>query len=54
MDATTLRNPQVVEKLENYFPIQILADQPNRPPARELLAPFAIQGYPTFLLYPAP
>jgi thiol:disulfide interchange protein len=54
MDATTLRDPQVVEKLQGYFPIQVLADNPNKPPARDLLAPFAIQGYPTFLLYPAP
>ncbi len=53
MDATTLRDPAVVEKLKNYFPIQILADEPNQPPAREALAPFAIQGYPTFLIYPA-
>ncbi len=54
MDATTLRDPAVVEKLEDVFPIQILADDPNQSPAREALAPFAIQGYPTFLLYPAP
>jgi thiol:disulfide interchange protein len=54
MDATTLRDPHVVEKLAGYFPIQVLADNPNKPPARDLLAPFAIQGYPTFLLYPAP
>ena len=49
MDATTLRDPAVVEKLEEYFPIQVLADFPNSPPAREALAPFAVQGYPTFL-----
>ena len=54
MDATTLRDPQVAEKLKSYFPIQIIADNPNKPPARDLLAPFAIQGYPTFLLYPPP
>jgi thiol:disulfide interchange protein len=54
MDATTLRDPAVAEKLRDYFAIQILADEPNKPPARGLLAPFAVQGYPTFLLYPAP
>ena len=54
MDATSLRNPAVVAKLGDVFPIQILADSPNKPPAREALAPFAVQGYPTFLLYPAP
>ncbi len=54
MDATTLRDPAVVEKLRDAFPIQILADFPNKPPAREALAPFAVPGYPTFLLYPAP
>ena len=54
MDAATLRDPVVVEKLADVFPIQVLADDPNRSPAREALAPFAVQGYPTFLLYPAP
>ena len=53
MDATTLRDPAVVEKLETCFPIQVLADEPNVAPARDALAPFALQGYPTFLLYPA-
>ena len=54
MDATTLRDPAVLEKLAAVFPIQVIADDPNQPPARDLLAPFAIQGYPTYLLYPAP
>ena len=54
MDATTLRDPAVVAKLGDFFPIQVLADSPNKPPARDALAPFAVQGYPTFLLYPAP
>jgi thiol:disulfide interchange protein len=54
MDATTLRDPAVVAKLGDFFPIQVLADFPNKPPARDALAPFAVQGYPTFLLYPAP
>ena len=51
MDATTLRDPAIVAKLKDVFPIQILADEPNQPPARDALAPFAVQGYPTFLLY---
>ena len=54
MDATTLRDADVVAKLADYAAIQILADEPNKPPARDALAPFNIQGYPTFLLYPAP
>ena len=54
MYATTLRDPAVVEKLETCFPLQGLADEPNAAPARDALAPFALQGYPTFLLYPAP
>ena len=54
MDATTLHDPAVVARLQDVFPIQILADQPNKPPARDRLAPFAVQGFPTFLLYPAP
>lgn len=53
MDATTLRDPAVVARLRELFAIQIFADKPNRPPARAALAPFAIQGYPTYLLYPA-
>ena len=54
MDATTLRDDAVAEKLKDYFPIRILADEPDESPARETLAPFALQGYPTFLLFPAP
>ena len=54
MDATTLRDPAVVAKLGEVFPIQILADEPNQAPAREALAPFAVQGFPTYLLYPTP
>ncbi len=53
MDATTLRDPAVLEKLKDYFPIHVIADVPNKPPAKDLLAPFAVQGYPTYLLYPA-
>ncbi len=54
MNATTLRDQHVVAKLGDVFPIQVLADFPNKPPARDALAPFAVQGYPTFLLYSAP
>ena len=44
MDATTLRDPAVIEKLKDYFPIHVIADVPNKPPAKDLLAPFAVQG----------
>ncbi len=54
MDTTTLRDPRVLEKLATHFAIQIIADHPNRPPARDLLRPLSIQGFPTYLLYPAP
>lgn len=55
MDRTTLVDPAVADKLQNkLFAIQILADHPNESPAKELLQPFPVQGYPTFLLYPAP
>lgn len=52
MHATTLKDPQVVEKLEGFFPIWVIADHPNKSPAKEILQPLAIPGYPTFLLYP--
>ena len=54
MDSTTLRDPRVLEKLTTHFAIQIIADHPNRPPARNILRPLSIQGFPTYLLYPAP
>jgi len=54
MDASTLRDPAVVAKLEDIVAIQILADTPNKSPAQEILKPLEIQGFPTFLLYPAP
>jgi hypothetical protein len=54
MQATTLQDPEVVARLEeDVFPIHVIADVPNKPPAKDLLAPFAVQGYPTYLLYPA-
>ncbi len=53
MDATTLRDSAVVAKTAGLYAIQVLADQPNKSPARELLAPFAVPGYPTFLIFPA-
>ena len=53
MQATTLRDPQIRERLNDIFAIHVIADTPNTPPARDLLAPFAIQGYPTYRLYPA-
>jgi len=54
MDATTLREPHVTDKLNGLFAIQIMADTPNKPPASDLLHPLGIQGFPTYLLYPAP
>ena len=53
MQATTLQDPEVVARLEDVFPIHVIADVPNKPPVKDLLAPFAVQGYPTYLLYPA-
>ena len=54
MDATTLRDSAVAAKLGEVFPIQVIANEPGKSPAREALAPFAVQGFPTYLLYPAP
>lgn len=54
MQATTLRDPQIRERLDDIFAIHVIADTPNTSPARDLLAPFAIQGYPTYLFYSAP
>ncbi len=54
MDAGTLSDPVVVDTLQEYFPIKVYADQPRRPPARDLLAPFSIPGFPTYVIVPAP
>jgi len=54
MDASTLRDPAIVAKLDEIVAIQVLANTPNEPPAQEFLQPLGIQGFPTFLLYPAP
>jgi len=54
MDARTLRDPEITAKLEEIFAIQVMADAPNKPPASKLLHPLGIQGFPTYLLYPAP
>ncbi|NLG36227.1 MAG: hypothetical protein GX548_12830 [Lentisphaerae bacterium] len=52
MDAGTLNDPRVVHKLRDFFAIKVIADQPRRPPARELLEPFAIPGFPTYVIIP--
>ena len=54
MEASTLRDPAVVDALGDMVAIQVIADEPNKPPARDALAPFGLQGFPTFLLIPAP
>ena len=52
MDAGTLSDPAVAAKLRETFAIKVIADQPRRPPARELLAPFPIPGFPTYVWVP--
>ena len=52
MDATTLRDPAVVEKLEEYFPIQVLADFPNKPPRPRSPRPLRRPGLPDLPPYP--
>ena len=54
MQATTLRDPKVLDALRGVYAVHVVADHPNRPPANAFLRPLAVQGFPAYLLYPAP
>jgi len=50
MDRTTLKDPAVIERLERIVFVKYQAEQPARPPARDVLDHFQVVGLPTYVL----
>jgi len=50
MDKTTFENAEVVAALSEYVKIKVQAEDPDREPARSLMARFNAVGLPTYVL----
>ncbi len=55
MDKTTLASPEVTQALTGYVKIKLQAEQPDEPPAAEVMKRFKAVGLPAYaILKPAP
>jgi thiol:disulfide interchange protein len=50
MDRTTLRNPEVSQALANYVKIKFQAEDPDAPPAKEVMERLGALGLPTYVI----
>jgi thiol:disulfide interchange protein DsbD len=50
MDKTTLENAAVKAALSGYIKIKYQAEEPDIPPARELMQRFGAVGLPTYVI----
>jgi thiol:disulfide interchange protein len=50
MDKTTLRDPKVTDALSGYVKIKLQAENPDEPPARDLMQRFGAIGLPTYVI----
>jgi len=50
MDATTLRDPAVVETLEDFVKIRYQAEHMDRSPAKEIVEYYDVLGLPAYLV----
>ncbi|MCK4358683.1 MAG: thioredoxin family protein [Candidatus Cloacimonetes bacterium] len=50
MDATTFKDDEVVEKLENYVWVKYKAENLNESPTKEILDYFGVLGLPTYVV----
>jgi thioredoxin:protein disulfide reductase len=50
MEHTTFRAAAVQAKLNDYIVVRVQAEQPNQPPAKELLDHFGAMGLPTYVV----
>ncbi|MGE3844405.1 MAG: protein-disulfide reductase DsbD family protein, partial [Vicinamibacterales bacterium] len=50
MDKTTLADPAVTQALSDYVKIKVQAEEPDRPPTREILQHFNVVGLPTYVV----
>lgn len=49
MEKTTFKDPEVLRRLEPYVFIKVQAEQPSRPPTRDVLERYGVQGLPTYV-----
>jgi thiol:disulfide interchange protein len=50
MEHSTFRRPQVRTALEEFVVVKLQAEDPNAPPAKDLLDYFGALGMPTYLV----
>jgi len=50
MDATTLKDPAVVETLESFVKIKYQAEKPKRSPTKEIMEHYGVIGMPAYLV----
>jgi thiol:disulfide interchange protein DsbD len=50
MDATTLKDPDVLAALSNYVKIKFQAESPDESPAKEVMSRFNAVGLPTYVI----
>ena len=50
MDRTTLADPEVKTTLDGYVKVKYQAEQPDEPPAREVMERFKAIGLPTYVI----
>jgi thiol:disulfide interchange protein len=50
MERTTLRNPDIVRRLDRYVKVKFQAEDPRNPATREILERYGVRGLPTFLI----
>jgi thiol:disulfide interchange protein len=50
MDKTTLASPEVTEALAGYVKIKLQAEQPDEPPAAEVMKRFKAVGLPAYAI----
>jgi len=50
MDATTFKAPDVRQKLAGFTVIKYQAEQPNDPPAKDILDHYGVVGLPTYVI----
>jgi thiol:disulfide interchange protein len=50
MDKTTLRDPEVNRALANYVKVKFQAENPDEPPAKDVMKRFSAIGLPTYVV----
>ncbi len=54
MEATTFKNPEVRQRLQNFVLLKYQAERPDQPPARDVLSAFKVVGLPTYVILAPP